>query len=154
MRLSVTTPRGALVDTDVEEVTAPGVLGELGVLPGHVPLMSALKPGVLVYRTKDDTGIVAVGQGFLQVAPTAPPAAATGEAPAAAHGAHDRVLVLVDHALTAASVDRAAAERELGQADSELGSWKRELDGDYQALLMRRNWAAARLDAAARATPH
>ena len=48
MRLSVTTPRGALVDTDVEEVTAPGELGEFGVLPGHVPLMSALKPGVPV----------------------------------------------------------------------------------------------------------
>ena len=50
MKLSVTTPRGALVDADVDEVTAPGALGEFGVLPGHVPLMSALKPGVLVYR--------------------------------------------------------------------------------------------------------
>jgi F-type H+-transporting ATPase subunit epsilon len=162
MRLSVTTPRGALVDTDIEEVTAPGVLGELGVLPGHVPLMSALKPGVLVYRTKDHTGIVAVGQGFLQVAPTAPPAAAGGSGEAAGAGAaahapaasHDRVLVLVDHAVVAGNVDRAAAERELSQADGELAAWKRDLDGDYQALLMRRNWAAARLDAAARATPH
>ena len=57
MRLSVTTPRGALVDTDVEEVTAPGELGEFGVLPGHVPLMSALKPGVLWYKGKDRSGV-------------------------------------------------------------------------------------------------
>ena len=56
MRLSVTTPRGALVDTDVDEVTAPGELGEFGVLPGHVPLMSALKPGVLWYKGKDRVG--------------------------------------------------------------------------------------------------
>ncbi|HET6283534.1 MAG TPA: ATP synthase F1 subunit epsilon [Polyangia bacterium] len=146
MHLSVTTPRGALVETEVDEVTAPGVLGEFGVLPGHVPLMSALKPGVLVYRSKDHVGTLAVGQGFLQVAPVAP---AAGGAPA-----QDRVLVLVDQALGVSSIDRAAAERELAKADSDLAAWKRELDGEYQALLIRRQWAAARLDAAARVAPH
>ena len=69
MKLSVTTPRGAIVDTDVDEVTAPGELGEFGVLPGHVPLMSALKPGVIWYKAKDRTGLIVVGEGFLQVAP-------------------------------------------------------------------------------------
>src|SRR5262245_30415470 len=102
MRLSVTTPRGSLVDTEVEEIVAPGMLGELGVLPGHVPLMSALKPGVLVYRTKDHTGVVAVGQGYLQVA-QAVASADAGHGAAAGAGAHppvhDRVLVLVDQAL-------------------------------------------------------
>lgn len=146
MRLSVTTPRGALVETEVDEVTAPGTLGEMGVLPGHVPLMSALKPGVLVYKSKEHVSVVAVGQGFLQVAPLPLEAGQTV--------AHDRVLVLVDHALAAASVDRAAAERDLTQADAELNAWKRELDGEYQALLLRRSWAAARLDAAARASAH
>ena len=148
MRLSVTTPRGALVDTEVEEIVAPGALGEMGILPGHIPLMSALKPGVLVYRTKDHSGIVAVGQGFLQVAPVEAAPAAGGAA--AAHPS-DRVLVLVDQALPAAGIDRAAAERDLAQADAELAQWKRELDGAYQALLVRRSWAAARVDAAARA---
>jgi F-type H+-transporting ATPase subunit epsilon len=143
MRLSVTTPRGALVDTDVEEVTAPGTLGEFGVLPGHVPLMSALKPGVLVYRTKDHIGVVAVGPGFLQVAPM--PQADT---------ARDRVLVLVDQALPAANVDRAAADHDLAEADRELAAWRRELDGAYQALLIRRQWAQARVDAADRAKSH
>jgi F-type H+-transporting ATPase subunit epsilon len=139
----VTTPRGALVDTDVEEVTAPGTLGEFGVLPGHVPLMSALKPGVLVYRTKSETGTLAIGPGFLQVAPVPDQNTAT-----------DRVLVLVEQAQAAAHVDKAAAEKELAAADHELGQWKRELDGEYQALLLRRQWAAARVDAAARLSPH
>jgi F-type H+-transporting ATPase subunit epsilon len=143
MRLSVTTPRGSLVETDVEEVTAPGTLGEFGVLPGHVPLMSALKPGVLVYRTKDHTGVVAVGPGFLQVAPM--PQADT---------ARDRVLVLVDQAVPATSVDRAAADQELAEADRELAAWRRELDGAYQALVIRRQWAQARLDAADRIKQH
>jgi len=141
MRLSVTTPRGSLVDTEVEEVTAPGELGELGILPGHVPLMAALKPGVLVYRTREHVGVVAVGHGFLQVAPVP----AVGGKPA-----EDRVLVLVYHAVPASGVDRAVAERELGEADAELGRWKHELDGEYQALLMRRGWAAARVEAALR----
>jgi F-type H+-transporting ATPase subunit epsilon len=145
MRLSITTPRGALVDTDVEEVTAPGVLGEMGILPGHIPLMSALKPGVLVYRTKEHVGVVAVGQGFLQVAPVP---ATPG------HAATDRVLVLVNHALPAGGVDRTAAEKELGEVDGEVARWKRDLDGEYQSLMLRRGWAAARIEAAARSSTH
>jgi F-type H+-transporting ATPase subunit epsilon len=148
MRLSVTTPRGSLVDTDVEEVTAPGELGEFGVLPGHVPLMSALKPGVLWYKAKDHAGILAIGQGFLQVAPL--PQADDH------HGnvGRDRVLVLVDQALTARDVDTARAEKDLAAADKELAVWHGELDGAHQALVERRGWAQARLDAAARVSSH
>ena len=64
MKLSLTTPRGALVDADVDEVTAPGEIGELGVLPGHVPLMTTLRPGVLSYKKGDQEGVVAVGRGL------------------------------------------------------------------------------------------
>ena len=142
MKLSVTTPRGAIVDTDVDEVTAPGELGEFGVLPGHVPLMAALKPGVLSYKAKDHVGVVAIGQGFLQVAPIA-----------GADTSRDRVLVLVDQALVAKDVDKDIAARDLASADKELAAWKAELDGAYDALLIRRGWAQARLDVAGRATP-
>ena len=148
MRLSVTTPRGALVDTDVDEVTAPGELGEFGVLAGHVPLMSALKPGVLWYKSKDHTGVIAVGPGFLQVA----------QLPQADdhHGGvgRDRVLVLVDQALTAGDVDRASAEKDLAAAERELAGWTGEIDGAHEALVVRRGWAQARLDAAERISTH
>jgi F-type H+-transporting ATPase subunit epsilon len=143
MRFSLTTPRGAVIDTEVDEVTAPGALGEFGVLPGHVPLMSALKPGVLVYRGKGHSGVVAVGPGFLQVAP-----------PSQSDTAHDKVLVLVDQATTAAGIDRGEAQKDLAAAEKDLAAWKGELDGAYQALQVRRQWAQARLDAADRATPH
>jgi F-type H+-transporting ATPase subunit epsilon len=143
MKLSLTTPRGALVDTDIEEVTAPGTLGEFGVLPGHVPLMSALKPGVLVFRGKGHAGVVAVGPGFLQVAP-----------PAQSDTINDRVLVLVDQALPASDIDRAAAQKDLAAAEKELAAWTTELDGAYRAVEIRRQWAQARLDAADRVAPH
>lgn len=145
MKLSLTTPRGALVDADVDEVTAPGEIGELGVLPGHVPLMTTLRPGVLSYKKGEHEGVVAVGEGFLQVAPDLR-AAATDTA-------RDRVLVLVDEALSAGDVDRETAARELAEADRELAGWKGELDGAHAALVSRRGWAQARLDAANRAAP-
>lgn len=144
MRLSVTTPRGALVDTDVEELTAPGQLGEFGVLPGHVPLMSALKPGVLTYRSADRTGVLAVGEGFLQVAPSGPEGA---------EAAVDRVLVLVDQATTATAVDAQAAATELARLEAEIAAWKADLDGTYKALIVRRDWALAQISAAARLNP-
>src|SRR4029079_2800498 len=111
MKFSLTTPRGALVETDIDEVTAPGEVGEFGVLPGHVPFMSGLRPGVLSYKTKEHTGFVAVGEGFLQVAPL--PQATDGR---------DRVLVLVDRAMPAADVDRNATEKELQAADKEIAA--------------------------------
>jgi len=137
MKLSVTTPRGALVEADVEEVIAPGALGEFDILPEHVPFLSALKPGVLVYRARDGKHTLAVGSGVLQVSRKA--------------GAGDKVLVLVDQAAQASEIDAAVAGKDLAAAEAELGAWKKELDGEYQALLVRRDWAAARVDAAGRA---
>jgi F-type H+-transporting ATPase subunit epsilon len=142
MHLSLTTPRGALVDAEVDEVTAPGALGEFGVLPGHVPFLSVLKPGVLVYRTKDGPRYLAVAGGVLEVARAAADKA-------------DKVLVLVEQAAHARELDREAAAKELAAAEHELAHWKKETNtGEYQALLARRAWAAARVDAAARITPH
>jgi len=144
MKLSLTTPRGALVDTDVDEITAPGEVGELGILPGHVPLMTTLRPGVLWYKAGEHQGVIAIGEGFLQIAPDLK----SGE-----NTQKDRVLVLVDEAVAAADIDREQAARELADADRDLAAWKGELDGSHAALVSRRGWAQARLDAANRATP-
>ena len=135
MRLSITTPTGALVDTEADEVTAPGALGEFGVLPGHIPFLSALKAGVLIYRIKDQNHVLAVGLGFLEVARSE-----TG----------DKVIVLVDRAVTGAEVNRDAVAKEIVATESDLSNWKEETGGEYQALVQRRDWAQARLDAAGR----
>jgi F-type H+-transporting ATPase subunit epsilon len=134
MRLSLTTPRGALVDQDVDEVNAPGVLGEFGVLPGHVPFLSALRPGVLVYRAQGVAHVVAVRSGALEVV---------------RQSQGDKVLVLCGDAEPARDIDREAAVRELADMDSEIARFKGETDGHQQAVLARRAWAAVRVDAAA-----
>jgi len=56
--------------------------------------------------------------------------------------------------LAASDVDRARAEKELAAADKELAAWHGELDGAHQALIERRGWAQARLDANDRVSTH
>ncbi len=140
MHLSLTTPRGSVIDTEVDEVTAPGALGEFGVLPGHIPFLSALRAGVFVYRTKDGPRLLAVSEGILTVARTP--------------DGGDKVLVLVEQATAASDVDRDATSRELAALDAEIAAWKKDAGGEYKSLLARRDWVAARADAADRAAPH
>ncbi len=137
MHLTITTPRGYLVQTEVEEIVAPGVLGEFGVLPGHIPFMSVLKPGVLSYRGKDGLKCLAVGDGILQVARVS-----QGE------NQSDKIEVLVNRGEHGKDIDREAAQRELGASEAELAKSKAESMAELRPLQDRRAWAAAQVDAA------
>jgi F-type H+-transporting ATPase subunit epsilon len=139
MHLTVTTPRGYLVQAEVDEISAPGALGEFGILPGHIPFMSVLKPGVLSYRGKDGLKQLAVGDGILQVARVSD---------------GDKIDVLVNRGEHGKDVDRQAAERELGAADAELAKSKAESMAELKPLQDRRAWAAAQVDASDRTNAH
>src|SRR5512143_1939297 len=67
LTVAVVTPTATVVARDVDEIVAPGVEGEFGLLPGHVPFISALKPGVLTVRDATQRLIYAVGPGYLEV---------------------------------------------------------------------------------------
>ena len=64
LALTVATPLGMQLDLSVETVQLPGVAGEVGILPGHVELLAALKPGVLRYKKDGQTLIAAIGSGY------------------------------------------------------------------------------------------
>ena len=66
-RLRVYSPERELVDTDVAEVTAPGAYGEIGVLPDHAALVTALEPGTLSYKEGGKTGRLTITGGFAEV---------------------------------------------------------------------------------------
>ena len=68
LKVSVVTPRGPVTAEDTDAVTAPGQLGEFEVLPGHVPFLTQLHPGVLVLGERE-RHIFAVSSGFLEVEP-------------------------------------------------------------------------------------
>ena len=70
IELEIVTPGGVVVREVVDEVEAPGVEGNFGVLPGHTPLMSELRIGNLRYRVGVESHFVSVNWGFAEVLPT------------------------------------------------------------------------------------
>src|SRR5215831_15384048 len=66
--VNLVTPRGVVAHTDTDSVQAPGELGEFELLPGHVPMLTALKPGVLTIGTKQRARY-AVSSGYLRIDP-------------------------------------------------------------------------------------
>ena len=101
LRLVVVTPEGKTFDDDVEQVVMPGVEGQLGILPGHVPLLTAIQPGELVLKAGSRGDELAVGVGFADI---------TG----------DRVTILTDMAVKPEDIDEHAVERALESAKQAL----------------------------------
>jgi F-type H+-transporting ATPase subunit epsilon len=130
MRLTVVTPQGEVLDSDgVDEIIAPGVLGEFGVLPGHVPMLAATRAGVLRVRRGSGRDVFAVGPGYAEV------------------GGADRVVVLADACERPLQIDEQDARRDLAEARAVLDKWDREVDAEHAVLAAKRAWAEARLDA-------
>ena len=115
------------------------MLGEFGILPGHIPFMSVLRPGVLSYRGKEGMKYLAVGDGLLQVARVSD---------------GDKIEVLVNRGENGRDIDREAIQHELAAADAELAKTKTESSAELKPMQDRRAWAAARLEAANRSAPH
>ena len=65
--LEVVTPRRLVFSEEVEEITAPGKQGEFGVLPGHIPFLTTLGIGEIMYRKEEKKQYVAVSWGFVEV---------------------------------------------------------------------------------------
>ena len=129
--VNLVTPRGVVAHTDADSVQAPGELGEFELLPGHIPMLTALRPGVLTIGTKARARY-AVSSGYLRVDPT---------------GA---VEILVEQAMPISEIDAELAKKDLASAEAELAKWgDRPLDGDYVNMQHRAGWARARLDAVA-----
>jgi F-type H+-transporting ATPase subunit epsilon len=71
LRLEVVTPRSRILECEADEVRLPGAFGELGVLPGHTPLLTSLGTGRLLWIDRQGGGRLAVQGGFAEVLPNA-----------------------------------------------------------------------------------
>jgi F-type H+-transporting ATPase subunit epsilon len=67
IRLRVVTPSRLVLDEEVDEVTAPGELGEFGVLPNHIAFLSTLVPGELSYKQGATKVTLAITGGYAEV---------------------------------------------------------------------------------------
>ena len=67
MNLEIITPYGRVVDTEADEVTATGALGEFGVLPGHAPFLTSLSIGELCYKNDGVAACMALNWGYFEI---------------------------------------------------------------------------------------
>jgi len=101
LRLEIVTPEAKTYSDNVEMVTLPGIEGEMGVYPQHVPLMTQLVPGEVIVRKDGQDVFLAVGEGFVEI---------TAE----------RVAILTDMAIRSENIDEAKAEEARRQAQARL----------------------------------
>jgi F-type H+-transporting ATPase subunit epsilon len=99
--LTVVTRERRIIDVQVDEVILPATDGEIGVLPGHTPLLATLKIGVLRYRTGAKTERLVISWGFAEVLA-------------------DRVIVLAERGVLPGEIDAATAEEERRRAEREI----------------------------------
>jgi F-type H+-transporting ATPase subunit epsilon len=101
LKLEIVTPEATVYSEDVEMVTLPGVVGEFGVYPDHVPLMTQMVPGEITVRKDGRDLFIAAGEGQIEVSAT-------------------RVSVLTDLAVAADRIDEAKAEEARRRAEARL----------------------------------
>jgi len=120
LRLEVVTPEEKAYSDDVDMVVIPGVEGELGILPLHVPLMTQLLPGPLRILKNGKQSELVIGNGFAEVTQTT-------------------VSILTDMAIEEQAIDEAAADEALNRAETALKdkSLQGEDLADVEAALLR-----------------
>ena len=127
--LEVVTPARIVVSSEVDEVVLPGIEGEFGVLPGHVPFLTALKVGDMSYRDAEVTEHLAVSWGYVEVA-------------------SNRVMVLAETAEKATEIDLQRAQTAREQAEKILTAG--EQDPEYEKAKARLEKAMTRVQVAGR----
>ncbi|MEI9986721.1 MAG: ATP synthase F1 subunit epsilon [Aliidongia sp.] len=142
VKFELVSPEKILVSEDVDMVVVPGTEGYFGVLPGHAPLISSIRPGTIdVYAGKTIAERIFVAGGFAEVTTK-------------------RCTVLADEAIRLAALDRSTVEAELADAKAKLPALrdgaeqgeaeKAKLRAGERALAV----AQAKLDALSRAADH
>jgi F-type H+-transporting ATPase subunit epsilon len=101
LQVEVVTAEGRMLSQEADFVVAPGVEGDLGVLPRHIPLLTPLRTGEIMVRNEGQEQYFFVAGGFLEVLP-------------------DKVLILADVAERAEDINEAAAEEARRSAQEAL----------------------------------
>jgi F-type H+-transporting ATPase subunit epsilon len=127
-QLDVVTPVRQVLSRKVEEVIAPGTVGEFGVLPGHTTFLTTLKPGRLTVMDPESTVYMAISGGFAEVTGT-------------------RVIILAETAELADEIDVAESRKDLEIAQEKLKSMSRE-DPDFAKWENRASMAEVKIKVA------
>lgn len=128
LELEIVTPAGVALRAKVAEMTAPSVAGEFGVLPGHVPVLAALRAGTVSYREGSEEHKVAVGPGFVEVL-------------------DDTAVVLTEKFSKRDQIDVIQTRIRLKEVGDELAAWAGEITDPKRAeLIEEEQWLGALLE--------
>ena len=119
MRLEIITAERQVYGDDVEALVAPGIDGELGILPHHAPLMTGLQPGEIMIRRDGQETYLAVSGGFLEVM-------------------GNQVTILADTAERSEEIDEERARVAMQQAQERVTSLSTDLDLERATAALRR----------------
>jgi F-type H+-transporting ATPase subunit epsilon len=122
MRLEIVTAERLVYSEDVDVLVAPGIDGELGILPSHAPLLTMLKPGEIKVVRDGEESFIAVGGGFLEVL-------------------GDKVTILADTAEHAEEIDLQRSEEALERAQESVSASASDSDLERAVASMRRSQA-------------
>lgn len=101
LTLEIVTPEARVYSDTIDTVVIPTVEGEIGILPGHIPLLTQVADGELRVTKEGREQLLAVGGGFAQIE-------------------GDKVSILAERAITADKIDEKAAEEALRRAEAQL----------------------------------
>lgn len=116
MHLDIVTPEKKVFSAQVDSIYLPGADGEMGVLPMHSGLITALKPGVLRYSHDGVDHELAIGSGFAEINQTS-------------------VRVLTDSALGEDQIDEEQTQAAIKRAEEKLASIDHSMDAEEVAYL-------------------
>ncbi len=120
IKLDIVTAERVVYSDEVDVVIAPGIEGQLGILPRHTPRMTTLQAGEMVVRKGGEEFSLAISGGFLEVRP-------------------DRIIVLADVAERAEEIDLARAEEAKRRAEERLSRRAPEIDVARAEAALRRS---------------
>lgn len=126
----IVTPERIVYANEVRMVVAPTIDGEIGIMPLHAPLVSALKPGeIRVMHGDDKVEWFAIAGGYIQV-----------------H--EDKVIILADHAASSSQIDAERARQALESARQRMEEIAADDDAELNACVADLNWCEAQINVA------
>lgn len=120
LKFEIVTAERVVYSDEVNMVIAPGIVGELGILPHHTPLLTTLQPGEVRIRKNGEETSMFVSGGFLEVMP-------------------DKVVILADTAERAEEIDTARAEEAKHRAEEKLAERTTTVDAARAEAALRRS---------------
>ena len=135
MQLQIITAEREVFSGEVDALVAPGIEGQLGILPRHAPLMTILQPGELMVRSGGEQSFLVLSGGYMEVM-------------------GNQVIILADAAEDVDEIDEARAQAAMEQAQQRIANRESDVELEQAVASLRRAQARVTVARRRRSAPH